>query len=117
MRLLKSIEGGEFSLTEDLRDIPPYAILSHTWGTDTKEVSFRDLTDGTGKHKAGYDKIRFCEKQSRRDGIQHFWVDTCCIDKANNSELAEAITSMFRWYQNAAICYVYLSDVSTNSYD
>jgi Ankyrin repeats (3 copies)/Heterokaryon incompatibility protein (HET)/NACHT domain len=118
MRLLKSIDGGEFSLTEDLHDnISPYVILSHTWGVDTEEVTFRDLTDGTGKDKAGYDKIRFCVKQARRDGIQHFWVDTCCIDKANNSELAEAITSMFRWYQKAAICYVYLSDVSTNSHD
>ncbi|KAH8780345.1 heterokaryon incompatibility protein-domain-containing protein [Hyaloscypha finlandica] len=118
MRLLKSIDGGEFSLTEDLHDnIPPYAILSHTWGADTEEVTFRDLTDGTGKDRASYDKIRFCEKQARRDGIQHFWVDTCCIDKANNSELAEAIASMFRWYQKAAICYVYLSDVSTNCYN
>jgi hypothetical protein len=24
---------------------------------------------------------------------------------------------MFRWYQKAAICYVYLSDVSTNCHD
>ena len=38
-------------------------------------------------------------------------MDTCCIDKSNNTELAEAINSMFRWYRNAAKCYVYLSDV------
>jgi hypothetical protein len=44
-------------------------------------------------------------------------MDTCCIDKSNNNELAEAINSMFRWYQKAARCYVYLSDVSTNDYD
>jgi hypothetical protein len=29
------------------------------------------------------------------------------------SSFREAITSMFAWYQNAAKCYVYLSDVST----
>ena len=40
-------------------------------------------------------------------------MDTCCIDKLNNTELQEAINSMFRWYRNAAKCYVYLSDVST----
>jgi hypothetical protein len=39
-------------------------------------------------------------------------VDTCCIDKANAIELAEAINSMFRWYRDATKCYVYLSDVS-----
>jgi hypothetical protein len=118
MRLLELKNHGEFSLTKDLIDnIPPYAILSHTWGKDTEEVSFRDLMDGTGKSKAGYDKIRFCGEQARRDGEQYFWVDTCCIDKSNNNELAEAINSMFRWYRNAAKCYVYLSDVSRPAFD
>jgi hypothetical protein len=45
--------------------------------------------------------------------LQHFWIDTCCINKANKAELSLAIRSMFRWYQNATKCYVYLSDVST----
>ncbi|PVH71050.1 HET-domain-containing protein [Cadophora sp. DSE1049] len=39
-------------------------------------------------------------------------VDTCCIDKSNSVELAEAINSMFRWYRMSTKCYVYLSDVS-----
>jgi hypothetical protein len=113
MRLLEWKSGGDFSPTKDLiHNIPPYAILSHTWGVDTEEVTFEDLTDGSGKSKAGYDKIRFCGEQARRDGLQHFWVDTCCIDKSNSVELQEAINSMFRWYQNAAKCYVYLSDIS-----
>jgi Heterokaryon incompatibility protein (HET) len=112
MRLLEVIAHGEFSLTYDLiHSIPPYAILSHTWGTE--EVSFRDLMDGTGKDKAGYDKIRFCGEQAQRDGLQYFWVDTCCIDKSHGVEVQEAISSMFRWYRSAAKCYVYLSDVST----
>ena len=38
-------------------------------------------------------------------------VDRFCIDKSSSSELSEAINSMFRWYQNAGICYAYLSDV------
>jgi hypothetical protein len=41
-------------------------------------------------------------------------VDTCCIDKSSSAELSEAINSMFRWYQNADKCYVYLADVSTS---
>jgi hypothetical protein len=113
MRLLELKNHGEFSLTKDLiGNIPPYAILSHTWGADTEEVSFKDLISGTGKSKAGYGKIRFCGEQAGRDGLQYFWVDTCCIDKSNNNELSEAINSMFRWYCNAAKCYVYLPDVS-----
>ncbi|KAH8743063.1 putative vegetative incompatibility protein HET-E-1, partial [Diaporthe sp. PMI_573] len=79
--------------------------------TDTDEVTFKDLVHGNGKDKKGYEKIRFCEAQARRDGLRYFWVDTCCIDKSNNNELSTAINSMFRWYQNATRCYVYLSDV------
>jgi hypothetical protein len=70
MRLLELKNYGELSPTKDLIDnIPPYAILSHTWGADADEVTFRDLMDGTGKSKAGYDKIRFCGEQARRDGL------------------------------------------------
>jgi hypothetical protein len=114
MRLLQRSNTGEFSLTEDLRGddtIPPYAILSHTW--EGQEVTFQDILDGTEQSKTGYEKIRFCGKQAEHDGLQYFWVDTCCINKSNPVELQEAINSMFRWYQNATKCYVYLSDVST----
>ena len=67
MRLLKLGHGGEFSLTQDFINgkNPPYAILSHTWGSDTEEVTFKDLIDGTGKDKAGYNKLRFCAEQAR----------------------------------------------------
>jgi hypothetical protein len=92
MRLLQLKPDGELSLTRDLiNDFPPYAILSHTWGPDTDEVTLGDLLDKTGKRKIGYDKIRFCGEQARRSGMEYFWVDTCCIDKSNSTELAEAI--------------------------
>jgi hypothetical protein len=112
MRLLQCDNDGNLSPTEFFEDhIPEYAILSHRWGAE--EVTFRDLTVGTSKAKAGYGKIQFCGEQARLDGLEYFWVDTCCIDKSSSTELSEAINSMFRWYQKAARCYVYLSDVST----
>lgn len=114
MRLLRIDNGGGVSFTRDLiEDIPPYAILSHTWGPDDTEVTYSDLKDGTGKKKSGYDKLQFCIQQAQKDGLEHFWVDTCCINKADHAELSEAITSMFRWYHKATKCYVYLTDVST----
>jgi len=113
MRLLRLEDDGEFSLVEFVsKNIPRYAVLSHTWGADDEEVTFKDLVDGAGKSKAGYKKIRFCGKQAANDDLQFFWVDTCCIDKSSSAELSEAINSMFRWYHDAAKCYVYLSDVS-----
>tara|TARA_R110002060_G_scaffold74697_3_gene84079 strand:+ start:312 stop:1220 length:909 start_codon:yes stop_codon:yes gene_type:complete len=114
MRLLKLEANGEFSLTNDItHPTTPYAILSHTWGEDDEEVTFEDLKDRSGQTKNGYKKLRFCGQQAARDGLQHFWVDTCCINKSSDRELSEAINSMFRWYCNPAICYVYLADVWT----
>jgi hypothetical protein len=113
MRLLELRDDGAFDLTKDLVDeIPPYAILSHTWGGDDEEVTFKDFTEGSQKAKFGYRKIQFCAKQASCDGLHYIWIDTCCIDKSNNTELSEAINSMFLWYRNATKCYVYLSDVS-----
>jgi hypothetical protein len=115
MRLLKYGEDGEPSVTADLVDddaIPRYAILSHRWGEDAEEVTFEDLAKNTGRDKSGYKKIQLCGEQAKRDGLKYFWIDTCCINKANKAEHSLAIRSMFRWYRNATRCYVYLSDVS-----
>ena len=119
MHLLKFSARGELSLTKNFveENTPSYVILSHTWGEDGDEVTFKDLENGRGKSKPGYAKIQFCAEQARKDGVQYFWVDTCCIDKTNNTELSEAITSMFRWYRDAVKCYVYLSDVSARKRD
>ncbi|RYP06620.1 hypothetical protein DL764_003072 [Monosporascus ibericus] len=114
MRLLQRQGDGSVTLTKDLTvSLPPYAILSHTWGDDDQEVKYDDVTKSLGQHKDGYRKMKFCAKQASADGLQYFWVDSCCINKSSSAELQEAITSMFRWYQNASKCYVYLPDVST----
>ena len=60
MRLLRLEANGEFSLAEFYgKAIPPYAVLSHTWGADSEEVSFKDVVKGKGKSKgkSGYAKL------------------------------------------------------------
>ncbi|KAH8587516.1 NACHT domain-containing protein [Bisporella sp. PMI_857] len=116
MRLLLQGGTGEFSFREFRDDeIPPYAILLHTWLAvqEGAEPTYEDLKNGSGEGKLGYKKIQFCGEQARRDGLQYFWVDTYCINKANYAELQYAINSMFRWYRNATRCYVYMSDVTS----
>ncbi|KAH7408790.1 heterokaryon incompatibility protein-domain-containing protein [Phaeosphaeria sp. MPI-PUGE-AT-0046c] len=92
--------------------IPPYAILSHTW--ESNEVSFADFTSDVegAKKKHAFHKIEDTCRQAALDGLEYAWVDTTCINKASSAELSEAINSMFKWYQNAKICYAYLSDVT-----
>ncbi|MDI1489096.1 MAG: hypothetical protein OHK93_008374 [Ramalina farinacea] len=107
MRLLntKSLEFGEFFDS----DIPEYAILSHRWGDD--EVLYKEFKKGKASEGTGLNKIReFCALAAQ-DGFGWIWIDTCCIDKRSSAELSEAINSMHRWYNQSAVCYVYLGDV------
>jgi hypothetical protein len=90
------------------RNIPEYAILSHTW--EEEEVSYQDYVGGTCSHKKGYEKIRKTLELANQSGLPYAWVDTCCIDKGSSAELTEAINSMYRWYQRSQRCYVYFSD-------
>ncbi|KAF4431537.1 Vegetative incompatibility protein HET-E-1 [Colletotrichum fructicola] len=98
---------------EDFFDTPPpYAILSHTWEKD--EVTFHDVSQKRVDGKAGWIKITsFCKivNEFLSDPVEHVWVDTCCIDKSSSEELSEGINSMFRYYQEAVSCFVYLADV------
>ncbi|KAI9150243.1 Vegetative incompatibility protein [Paramyrothecium foliicola] len=91
--------------------IPPYAILSHTWGRE--EVSFQEWNHPhRGSHKSGYGKILLARAQAIKDELPYLWVDTVCIDKGSSAELSEAINSMFAWYHGSILCYAYLVDVS-----
>ena len=114
MRLLRLDEHDRLSLIKlDDDKLPPYAILSHTWGADDDEVTFDDVyRHDRVKSKAGYAKVLFCGRQAQKDDLKDFWVDTCCIKKDSDAELSESLNSMFRWYQRSTKCYVYLEDVT-----
>ena len=73
MRLLNSrtLQMKEF-IDDD--DIPPYAILSHTWGED--EVSLLDMERLDISQKKGLAKIQFCCAQAASDNLEWAWVDT-----------------------------------------
>ncbi|RYP12412.1 hypothetical protein DL767_011323 [Monosporascus sp. MG133] len=90
-----------------------YAILSHRWREE--EVLFQDMQSGNAPQKKGYAKLkRFCEEAAAAN-YTYAWSDTCCIDKNSSTELSESINSMFRWYQNAAVCYAYLYDLTATT--
>lgn len=100
--------------TARLEDCPPhkkrpYAVLSHRWTKD--EVTFDDIYASDLRPPARLSKFWGSLRQAKQDGLGYVWIDTCCIDKGSSSELSEAINSMYRWYQRAEVCYVYLQDV------
>ncbi|RDW89252.1 hypothetical protein BP6252_01284 [Coleophoma cylindrospora] len=90
---------------------PPYAILSHTW--DSQEVTYDEMLNPSQetRRKTGFQKIESCCGIAKEYGLSYAWVDTCCIDKRSSAELSEAINSMYRWYRDAEVCFVYIVDV------
>ncbi|KAL2171538.1 hypothetical protein VTG60DRAFT_2371 [Thermothelomyces hinnuleus] len=114
MRLLQTAPSEIPQMREFIgSQIPSYAILSHTWGD--VEVTLQQLHAGDPTElgaKAGFRKIQqTCALARERGGLQYAWVDTCCIDKTSSAELSEAINSMFAWYRDAEVCYVFLVDL------
>ncbi|KAJ3521924.1 hypothetical protein NM208_g13081 [Fusarium decemcellulare] len=90
---------------------PKYAILSHTWSDDEPTFAAASPEAIQAGATKGLRKVQEVCALSQRDGFGHVWVDTCCIDKTSSSELAKAINSMFKWYQQAEVCYVWLVDL------
>jgi len=104
--------------------VPEYVILSHTWCD--QEITFGDFRTGSilngpsaasiaDKKPASLAKVKGTCWQASRDEYDWVWIDSCCIDKSSSSELQEAINSMWRWYCDANICYVYLADVASGA--
>ncbi|GAB1210089.1 hypothetical protein APSETT445_008879, partial [Aspergillus pseudonomiae] len=115
MRLLNTTpsDTGNFIIEEFFGEPPPYAILSHTW--HEMEVTFQDITNGV-IDKKGFKKVKDCCTFARADGYGYAWIDTCCIDKTSSAELSESLNSMYRWYQEAEVCYAYLADVPSKPF-
>ena len=96
--------------------IPPYAILSHRW--EQEEISYKDVRKQRNLSSKGWQKVQnFCRLVQRDRDVKYAWIDTCCIDKRSSAELSEAINSMYKRYEKAAICFAYLSDVDRYSPD
>lgn len=109
MRLLNT---STLELEEFFIDIPDYAILSHTWGEG--EVSFQDIHLDHAQlatNRTGVFKVWSSCKEAALDNYKYIWIDTLCIDKSSSTGISEAIHSMYRWYRNSGVCYVYLPDV------
>ncbi|KAH9212100.1 hypothetical protein DL95DRAFT_509798, partial [Leptodontidium sp. 2 PMI_412] len=119
MRLLRTDGTLKFAWANEEKG-PKYSILSHTWGEE--EVVFSDMISAgsTGvvsesvRAKKGFQKIkRLCDLASI-GGFEYCWIDTACIDKGSSAELGEALNSLYKWYHNSAVCYIFLEDLNGN---
>lgn len=100
-------------IEEGIKERAQYAILSHTWLLDEREITYGDWVSQQNLSGAGYAKLKnFCEVAYRDYGMTLAWLDTLCINKDSTSELDESIRSMYRWYLHSAICIIILAEAT-----
>jgi hypothetical protein len=47
----------------------------------------------------------------RRLGLKYIWIDMCCLNRRDRTELSQSYQAMFSYHQNATISLVHLYDV------
>ncbi len=126
MRLLGT-RTGQFHSVSNVQGIQ-YAILSHVWSGSDGELSYyHDLLAAQSpvhaEHTTTQDlpkdavlrrtssKIQQACTRALSDGFEFIWIDFCCVDRSNGTEVSEAVNSAYAWYGGSAMCYAYLEDV------
>ncbi|KAI5986761.1 hypothetical protein F5J12DRAFT_868177 [Pisolithus orientalis] len=97
---------------EHFLDLPPYAILSHAWQSGEAHRFHEIGTPGVCQ-KPGYDKVQGCCTLALQHGLDYVWIDTCCADANSITAFDEALNSSYAWFNQAAVCFVYLHDVES----
>jgi hypothetical protein len=106
---------------EDIQERPQSPREPPTPGNIRKTYSFRgthfqgpgrtnSLRDPKHDINPGNAKLLNAITAARSLGYTYIWIDSCCINKPNNTELLESISSMGDWYQNSQACIVYIDD-------
>jgi hypothetical protein len=54
--------------------------------------------NGKGRVDLGTVKLIKAIEKANELGHTYIWIDSCCIDKPNNTELVESLSSMGDWY-------------------
>ncbi|THU97022.1 hypothetical protein K435DRAFT_890504 [Dendrothele bispora CBS 962.96] len=81
--------------------------------SDMEDSDLDDEANGKNLVEAAWKKVEGACAHAWKYGWRWIWIDSCCIDKSSSAELSENINSMYRLYENAGVCYVYLSDASS----
>lgn len=88
---------GKFAIHEFTGyEILLYTILLYTWSKE--KVTYQEINSAGTKKKSGYKKITQYCLVARANRYKYIWINTYYINKISNTELSEAINSMYHWY-------------------
>ena len=103
-------------ITDEVTEYYRYGMFSHKWEDNEPlfdsvvRIIVHDLEESPT-----HDKLKMFCKIVQDAGLDWAWSDTCCINKADQFVLQEALVSMFKWYEGSALTIVFLFDVVSPS--
>ncbi|KAK4503204.1 hypothetical protein PRZ48_006632 [Zasmidium cellare] len=104
------------TLHEFSSEPPAFLITSHTWeNEEVQQWELDDLESVRRMKPKSAKKIDVFLDHAAKAGYDWMWMDTICIDQTNDEEVSAAVNAMYQWYEGAAVCLAYLSDVSLAS--
>ena len=96
----------------DLDGAEPYEALSYVWGTDNPSIPAH-LSNATlavtGNCHAALRRLR------DTDRVRPLWIDSICINQADDDEKSHQVTMMSDIYANACRVYVWLGERTDDS--
>ena len=103
-------------IKHDVTEYYRYGMFSHKW--EDNEPVFEQVICTVVyelEESPTHNKLKMFCKIVQDAGLQWAWSDMCCIDKADDFILEEALVAMFEWYQRSGLTVVFLSDVLSPS--
>ena len=103
-------------IKQDVTKYYRYGMFSHNW--EDNEPLFDQVVRNVVydlEQSLTHDKLKMFCKMVWDAGLHWAWSDTCCINKADDCALQEAILTRFKWYEGSALTIVFLCDILSPS--
>ncbi|KAN0094879.1 hypothetical protein V8E55_003166 [Tylopilus felleus] len=103
-------------IKDEVTEYYRYGMFSHKWEDNEPlfesvvRIIVHDLEESPT-----HDKLKMFCRIVQDVGFHWAWSDTCCINKAEQTVLQEALVSIFKWYEGSELTVVFLFDVLSPS--
>ena len=103
-------------IKQDVTKYYRYGMFSHSW--EANEPLFDQVVCNVVydlEESLTHDKLKMFCKIVWDAGLHWAWSDTCCVNKADDYALPEAMVGRLKWYEGSVLTIVFLCDILSPS--
>ncbi|KAF2834747.1 hypothetical protein M501DRAFT_1020538 [Patellaria atrata CBS 101060] len=106
LRLLHYVDGIFSVIDSRSHNVQEYDIISYTWGAKEEREYDPQINGVTWAFTLKKEKLAQIKMLMRASGIQYLWVDSLCLNQADEREKAVEMSKMFQYYKSARKCHI-----------